>query len=107
MKNSQECTGMLSTRMLPWICTISCMSKLRVYASNEPRIGIVRTAMGACALIAVFTYAVMRRTPRYEIRLAAFFADNLMNSVAHCGEQPINVERPLRHIYELGAWLVT
>ena len=27
----------------------------------------------------------MRRTPRYEIRLAAFFADNLMNSVAHCG----------------------
>ena len=59
--------------------------KLRVYASNEPRIGIVKTAMGACAQIAVFTYAVMRRTPRYEIRLAAFFADNLMNSVAHCG----------------------
>ena len=29
--------------------------------------------------------AEMRRTPRYEIRLAAFFADNLMNSVAHCG----------------------
>ena len=28
----------------------------------------------------------MRRTPRYEIRLAAFYADNLMNSVAHCGE---------------------
>ena len=55
--------------------------------------------MGACAQIAVFTYAVMRRTPRYEIRLAAFFADNLMNSVAHCGELPINVERPLRHIY--------
>ena len=26
----------------------------------------------------------MRRTPRYEIRLAAFYADNLMNSVAHC-----------------------
>ena len=50
--------------------------------------------MGACAQIAVFTYAVMRRTPRYEIRLAAFFADNLMNSVAHCGEVPINVERP-------------
>ena len=63
--------------------------------------------MGACAQIAVFTYAVMRRRPRYEIRLAAFFADNLMNGVAHCGEQPINVERPLRHIYELGAWLVT
>ena len=62
--------------------------------------------MGACAQIAVFTYAVMRRTPRYEIRLAAPFADNLMNSVAHCGELPINVERPLRHIYELGAWLV-
>ena len=41
--------------------------------------------MGACAQIAVFTYAVMRRTPRYEIRLAAPFADNLMNSVAHCG----------------------
>ena len=61
------------------------MSKLRVYASNEPRIGIVKTAMGACAQIAVFTYAVMRRTPRYEIRLAALFADNLMNSVAHCG----------------------
>ena len=40
--------------------------------------------MGACAQIAVFTYAVMRRTPRYEIRLAAFFSDNLMNSVAHC-----------------------
>ncbi len=50
--------------------------------------------MGACAQIAVFTYAVMRRTPRYEIRLAAPFADNLMNSVAHCGELPINVERP-------------
>ena len=49
----------------------------------------------------------MRRTPRYEIRLAAPFADNLMNSVAHCRELPINVERPLRHIYELGAWLVT
>ena len=55
------------------------------YASNEPRIGIVKTAMGACAQFAVFTYAEMRRTPRYEIRLAAFFADNLMNSVAHCG----------------------
>ena len=41
--------------------------------------------MGACAQFAVFTYAEMRRTPRYEIRLAAFFADNLMNSVAHCG----------------------
>ena len=27
----------------------------------------------------------MRRTPRYEIRLAAFYADNLMNSVAHWG----------------------
>ena len=50
--------------------------------------------MGACAQIAVFTYAVMRRTPRYEIRLAASFADNLMNSEAHCGELPINVERP-------------
>ena len=77
------------------------------YASNEPRIGIVKTAMSACARFAVFTYAEMRRTPRYEIRLAAFFADNLMNSVAHCGELPINVERPLRHIYELSAWLVT
>ena len=55
------------------------------YASNEPRIGIVKTAMGACAQFAVFTYAEMRRTPRYEIRLAAFYADNLMNSVAHCG----------------------
>ena len=63
--------------------------------------------MGACAQIAVFTYAVMRRRPRYEIRLAAFFADNLMNGVAHCGEQPINVERPLRHIDELSAGLVT
>ena len=41
------------------------------------------------------------------IRLAAPFADNLMNSVAHCRELPINVERPLRHIYELNAWLVT
>ena len=29
----------------------------------------------------------------YEIRLAAPFADNLMNSVAHGGELPINVER--------------
>ena len=27
----------------------------------------------------------MRRTPRYEIRLAAFYADNLMNNVAHWG----------------------
>ena len=43
--------------------------------------------MGACAQIAVFTYAVMRRTPRYEIRLAALFADNLMNSVDHCAGQ--------------------
>ncbi len=77
------------------------------YASNEPRIGIVKTAMGACAQIAVFTYAVMQRTPRREIRLAAFFAGNLMNSVAHCGEPPINVERPLQNIYELSAWLVT
>jgi hypothetical protein len=55
------------------------------YASNELRIGIVKTAMGTCAQLAVFTYAEMRRTPRYEIRLAAFYADNLMNSVAHCG----------------------
>ena len=55
------------------------------YASNEPRIGIVKTAMSACARFSVFTYAEMRRTPRYEIRLAAFYADNLMNSVAHCG----------------------
>ena len=55
------------------------------YASNEPRIGIMKTAMGACAQFAVFTYAEMQRTPRYEIRLAAFFADNLMNSEAHCG----------------------
>ena len=55
------------------------------YASNEPRIGIVNTAMGACAQFAVFTYAEMRRTPRYEIRLTAFFADNLMNSVARSG----------------------
>ena len=41
------------------------------------------------------------------MRLAAPFAGNLMNSVAHCGELPINVERLLRHIYELNAWLVT
>ena len=81
-------------------------SKLKV-TKAWPRIGIMKTAMGACAQIAVFTYAVMRRMPRYEIRLAAPFADNLMNSVAHCGELPINVERLLRHIYELGAWLVT
>ena len=63
------------------------------YASNEPRIGIVKTAMSACARFAVFTYAEMRRTPRYEIRLAAFYADNLMNSVARCGcnesKQPV------------------
>ena len=58
------------------------------YACNEPRIGIVKTVMGACAQIAVFTYAVMRRTPRYKIRLEASFADNLMNSVAHCAGQP-------------------
>ena len=30
---------------------------MKVYASNEPRIGIVRTAMGASAQIAVFTFA--------------------------------------------------
>ena len=71
-----------------FITILFLLSRLRVYASNEPRIGIVRTAMGACAQIAVFTYAVMRRTPRYEIRLAAPFADNLMNSVAHCRELP-------------------
>ncbi len=63
------------------------VKELESYASNEPRIGIVKTAMGACAQIAVFTYAVMRRTPRYEIRLTALYADNLMNSVAHCGWQ--------------------
>ena len=50
--------------------------------------------MGACAQFAVFTYAEMRRTPRYEIRLAAFFADNLMNSVVHCGWQFQIHERP-------------
>ena len=77
------------------------------YAGNEPRISIVRTAIGACAQIAVFTFAVMRRTPRREMRLAAPFADNLMNSVAHFRELPINVERPMRHIYELSTWLVT
>ena len=37
----------------------------------------------------------MRRMPRREMRLAAFFADNLMNSVAHCGcdesQQPVLV----------------
>ena len=43
--------------------------------------------MGACAQIAVFTYAVMRRTPRYEIGLAAPFADNLMNSAAQCSRK--------------------
>ena len=41
--------------------------------------------MGARAQFAVFTYAEMWQTPRYEIRLAALYADNLMNSVAHCG----------------------
>ena len=41
--------------------------------------------LGACSQITVFTFGVMRRTPRYEIRLAAPFAANLMNSVAHCG----------------------
>ena len=66
------------------------------YVSNEPRIGIVRAAMGACAQIAVFTYAVMRRTPRYEIRLEASFADNLMNSVAHCAGHHNPHERPRR-----------
>ena len=45
----------------------------------------MKTAMGARARFAVFTYAEMWRTPRYEIRLAAFYADNLMNNVAHCG----------------------
>ena len=30
-----------------------------------------------------------------------------MNSVVHCRELPTNVECPLRHIYELGTWLVT
>ena len=44
-----------------------------------------KTAMGARAQFAVFTYAEMWQTPRYEIRSVAFFADNLMNSVAHCG----------------------
>ena len=88
-------------------CVAKGAPHLLAVLRNEPRIGIVKTAMGACAQIAVFTYAVMRRTPRYEIRLVAFFAGNLMNSVAHCAELPINVERPLRHIYELSAWLVT
>ena len=40
------------------------------YASTEPRIGIVKTAMGARAQFAVFTYAEMWQTPRYEIRLS-------------------------------------
>ena len=34
---------------------IFVFANLKVYASNEPR--IVRTAMGACAQIAVFTFA--------------------------------------------------
>ena len=54
------------------------------YASNEPRIGIVKTAMA----LAHDSLSLLMRdaaTPRYEIRLAAFYADNLMNSVAHCG----------------------
>ncbi len=45
----------------------------------------MKTAMSARARFAVFAYAELSRTPRYEIRLAAFYADNLMNSVAHCG----------------------
>ena len=49
--------------------------------------------MGACAqarlVHSIFIPCVMpyrtHLTAVYEIRLAAFFADNLMNSVAHCG----------------------
>ena len=39
------------------------------YASNEPRIGIVKTAMGACARFAVFTYAEMRLIARVTFQL--------------------------------------
>ena len=35
--------------------------------------------------MALSFFAVMRRTPRYEIKLDAFLADNFVNSVAHCG----------------------
>ena len=47
--------------------------------------------MGACAqarlVHSIFILCVQRThsTAVYEIRLAAFFADNHMNSVAHCG----------------------
>ena len=63
------------------------------YASNEPRIGIVRTAMGACAQIAVFVFDYIPCVRSYRTHSTAV--------------NEINVERPLRHIYELGAWLVT
>ena len=76
------------------------------YASNEPRIGKIRTVIGSSLTNHGFYFCRDAANAALFIRLAAFFADNLMNSVAHCGELSINVERLLRHIYELGAWLV-
>ena len=80
---------------------------MRVYASIEPRIGIVKDSDGRLRTNRCLYLCRDAANAALFIRLAAPFADNLMNSVAHCGELPINVERPLRHIYELGAWLVT
>ncbi len=57
--------------------------------------------MGASTQIAVFTFAYAANAAKRNT-IGSVFADNLMNSVAHCGELSINVERLLRHIYESG-----
>ena len=59
---------------------------MKVYAGNEPRIGKIRTVIGCLLTNHGFYFC---------------------RDAAHCGELPINVERPLQHIYELSAWLVT
>ena len=59
--------------------------KLRVYAGNEPRIGKMRTVIGSLLTQEVVSFY--------------FYTATAVNE--------INVERLLRHIYELSAWLVT
>ena len=58
---------------------------MRVYASNEPRIGKKRTVIGSLLTNHGFYFCRDAANAALFIRLAAFFADNLMNSEAHCG----------------------
>ena len=61
---------------------------MRVYASNEPRIGIVKDSDGRLRTNRCLYLCRDAANAALFIRLAAPFADNLMNSVAHCRELP-------------------